>query len=177
MEDLSSHVLDVVENSIEAGAQKIEIKICENVKADRLEIEITDDGKGMDAQTLEKSLDPFFTTKTVRKVGLGLSLFKEAARKANGDLCIQSDVGRGTRIIATFQHSHIDRQPLGDMKKTITTLIVAHPEIQFRYSYRKDGRTYGLNSQKLGTKRELSSLSTVELIHRVKKNLEKIPQP
>ncbi|MCB7129601.1 MAG: ATP-binding protein, partial [Candidatus Brocadiales bacterium] len=77
MEDLSLHVLDIVENSIRAGAKKIEIRIHEDLKADCLEIEIQDDGAGMDVSTMEKALDPFFTTKSVRKVGLGLSLFRE----------------------------------------------------------------------------------------------------
>lgn len=150
MEDLSLHVLDIVENSIRAGAKKIEIRIHEDLKADCLEIEIQDDGAGMDVSTMEKALDPFFTTKSVRKVGLGLSLFREAARAAGGDMIIQSQPGRGTNVKATFQHSHIDRKPLGDMSKTLTTLVIANPEVRFRYLHEKNGEEQRFDSGQPG---------------------------
>jgi len=140
------HILDIVENSIRAGAKDVEIRIVEDLKADRLEIEIRDDGAGMDQATLGKVLDPFFTTKSVRKVGLGLSLFREAARAAGGDMTVQSEPGKGTWVKATFQHSHVDRQPLGDMANTLRTLIVANPEVRFRYSHRKNGEEEGFDS-------------------------------
>jgi len=175
MEDLSLHILDVVENSTRAGAKKIKVEIHEDLKEDSLRIEITDDGKGMDAGMLEKALDPFYTTKTVRKVGLGLSLLREAAREANGDLTIQSEIGKGTRVKVTFQHSHIDRKPMGDMTKTMITLIIGNPEVHFLYLYNKDGRKYRMiDTEKLKAKGNLSSISTGELIHLVKKSLKEI---
>lgn len=152
MEDLSLHILDVVENSIDAGAKRIKIEIYEDLKLDLLKIEIVDDGKGMDKETLRKSLDPFFTTKTVRKVGLGLSLFREAARMANGDFVIRSDVDKGTKVMATFQHSHIDRKPFGDMTKTLMTLIVGHPEVRISYLHKEDGITHTFDTEKQQTK-------------------------
>ena len=174
MEDLSLHILDIVETSIDAGAKRIQIEICEDLKHDLLSIEIRDDGKGMDEETVKKALNPFFTTKTVRKVGLGLSLFREAARQANGDLVIQSKVGRGTRLKATFQHSHIDRKPLGDMAKTMMTLIIGHPEIGFKYLHRRDDRKYELDTEKFKVKDDLSSLGAVELMNLIKKNLQEM---
>lgn len=150
MEDLSLHVLDIVENSIRAGAKKIEIRIHEDLKADCLEIEIRDDGAGMDVSTMEKALDPFFTTKSVRKVGLGLSLFREAARAAGGDMVIQSEPGRGTNVKATFRYSHIDRKPLGDMSKTLATLVIANPEVRFRCLHEKNDEEQQFDSGQPG---------------------------
>ena len=149
MEDLSLHVLDIVENSLRAGAKTVEIQINEDRKRDVLEIEIRDDGGGMDASTVEKATDPFFTTKSVRRVGLGLSLFQGAARRAGGDLSLSSKPGEGTTVKATFQHSHIDRQPLGDMAKTLTTLIIANPAVHFRYVHRENGDEYQIDSKQL----------------------------
>ena len=94
MEELSLHILDIVENSIRAGADEVEIRINEDEATDLLEIEIKDNGTGMDQSTLGKALDPFFTTKSVRKYGLGLSLFREAVQSAGGDMLIQSEQGR-----------------------------------------------------------------------------------
>jgi len=139
MEDLSLHILDIVENSLRAGAKDVEIIVKEDQEADSLEIEIIDDGPGIDAPMLEKVLDPFFTTKSVRKVGLGLSLFREAARAAGGELIIESEPGKGTRVNVSMQHSHVDRQPLGDPVRTLRTLIVSHPEVRFRFCHRKNG--------------------------------------
>ena len=146
MEDLSLHILDIVENSVRAGAEEIEIRIKEDTQADSLEIEIRDDGSGMDAQTQERALDPFFTTKSVRKVGLGLSLFREAARESGGDLEVESVPGEGTRIKATFKHSHIDRRPLGDMARTLQTLMIGSPDIRYRYIHQKDGQEIRFDS-------------------------------
>ncbi len=149
MQDLSLHVLDIVENSIRAGAKEVEIRIDEDVAEDLVEIEISDDGAGMDQATIEKALDPFFTTKTVRKVGLGLSLFREAARAAGGDMILKSEAGKGTWVKATFQHSHVDRQPLGDLVKTLEILIIANPEVRFRYYHRENGEEHRFDSNGL----------------------------
>jgi len=174
MEDLSLHILDLVENSIEAGASKVEIKIREDTKTDRLTIDIIDNGKGMSEEVLKQALNPFFTTKTVRRVGLGLSLFKESAQDAGGDLIIQSKLGQGTKLNATFQHSHIDRKPLGDITKTILILIVGHPEIRFIYRHQKDGQIKRFDSGSLFKGQDLTTLSTIEIIALAKKHLSKI---
>ncbi|MFQ5867356.1 MAG: ATP-binding protein [bacterium] len=137
MEDLSLHILDIVENSIVAQAKKIEISIIENIKEDLLTVKIKDDGKGMDEEMIKKSLDPFFTTKTTKKVGLGLPLLAQAAEESGGKLEIESEVGKGTTIMATFKLSHPDRRPLGNMKETMKILTVAHPEIKFIFEHKK----------------------------------------
>ncbi len=134
------HVLDVVENSVMAGASEIRIGINEDTEKDLLSIEIEDNGSGMDQETVKKVLDPFYTTRTTRRVGLGLPLLAQAARETGGGIEVSSEVGRGTRIRASFQYSHIDRKPLGDMEETLVTLIAGHPEIHFVYEHR-DGET------------------------------------
>ncbi len=140
------HILDIVENSIRAGAKEVEIHIDEDTAADRLVIEINDDGAGMDQATLQKALDPFYTTKSVRKVGLGLSLLREAARAAGGDMTVRSEPGKGTRVKAIFQHGHIDRQPMGDLAKTLETLIIANPEVRFRFYHGENGKELRFDS-------------------------------
>jgi len=149
MEDLSLHILDIVENSIVARAKRIEIKITEDPKENLLTIEISDDGQGMDAETVKKVMDPFFTTKTTRRVGLGLPLLGQAARESGGGIEIESKVGRGTRVKAAFGYSHIDRKPLGDIEATLRTLIVGNPEVEFIYRYKKSNSEYCLDTKEM----------------------------
>ena len=139
MEDLSLHILDIVENSIAAGAKKIKIKIIEEKKKDSLTIEITDDGKGMDEKTLKKVLDPFFTTRNTRKIGLGLPLLAQSAEESGGSIKIESEPGKKTTVKATFGYSHIDRKPFGDVGETLKVLIAGNPDINFIFEYQKDG--------------------------------------
>ena len=151
MEDLSLHILDIVENSIRAHAKKIEIKIIEEKKKDLLTIEIIDDGKGMDKKTLKNVLDPFFTTKNTRRVGLGLSLLAQSAEESGGSIKIESKPGQGTKVKAVFCYSHIDRKPLGDVNKSLKVLLAANPDINFIYEYQKDNANYYLDTK--GTKK------------------------
>ncbi|MBP1599784.1 MAG: putative metal-dependent phosphoesterase, family, partial [Acidobacteria bacterium] len=111
MEDLSLHILDIAQNSIEAGATEVEIDLTESPKEDHLEIEVRDNGRGMDPETAARATDPFFTSRTTRRVGLGLPLLAEAARAAGGSLTLESRPGKGSRVRAVFRHGHIDRAP------------------------------------------------------------------
>ena len=149
MEDLSLHILDIVENSIIAKASTIEIKVVEDIEKDLLTIEIRDNGQGMDEETVKKALDPFFTTRTTRKVGLGLSLLSQAARESGGNIEIESQAGGGTRVKATFGYSHIDRKPVGNMEATLTTLIVGNPEVDFIYEHKKGELEYRLDTKEV----------------------------
>ena len=142
MEDLSLHILDIAENSITAGAKNIEIKVLEDTKKDIIRIEIIDDGKGMTEEQIQKVTDPFFTSRTTRKVGLGLSLLNQAAKMANGTMNIKSTVGKGTDVNATFQLGHIDRQPLGNIAETIITLIAGYPETNIKYMHQRDDQKF-----------------------------------
>jgi hypothetical protein len=136
--ELSLHILDVVQNSLEAGATHIQLLVDEDVRADRLTIEVRDNGRGMDQELLRRVLDPFVTTRTTRRVGLGLPLLAAAARRCNGQLEIQSEPGKGTTVTVVFQHSHIDRAPLGDMVSTIISILLANPLVDFEYTHRVD---------------------------------------
>jgi hypothetical protein len=149
VQDLSLHILDIVENSLAAGAGRVEIRIEEDLGADRMILEIMDDGRGMEEHELRQAMDPFFTTKTTRRVGLGLPLLAEACRLCNGELSLESRPGNGTRVRATFQNSHIDRKPLGEIGDTLMTLIVGHPEVDLRYEHRKDGKSFSLDTREI----------------------------
>ncbi len=137
MEDLSLHILDVVENSIRANAANVKIRLTENALKDLLILEIGDDGEGMDEATKSQCLDPFFTTKDGKGVGMGLSLLAQSAEETGGKLVVESAEGKGTKIVASFSLSHIDRRPLGDLSGTIRCLQETHPEINFSYEYLK----------------------------------------
>ena len=152
MEDLSLHILDVAENSISGSAKRIEIRIDEDREKDVLTIEINDDGKGMDEQMLQKALDPFFTTRTTRRVGLGLPLLAQAARETNGKIELDSKPGQGTTVKATFCYSHPDRKPMGDITETIRTLVMGHPEIDFLYEHKKNGSVYRFDTREIDGK-------------------------
>jgi hypothetical protein len=105
----------------------------------------------------QRALDPFFTTKTVRRVGLGLPLLSEACRSSNGEFCIQSCPGKGTTVKAAFQHSHIDRKPLGNMADTLIIFIAGHPEMDLRYEHCKDGKIFTLDTREI--KADLGDIS------------------
>lgn len=174
MEDLSLHILDIVENSVAARADKIEIRLTEDKKKDLLSVEIIDNGIGMDKETQKKALDPFFTSKTVRRFGLGLPLLSEAAKAANGHLSIKSKKGEGTKIKADFQYSHIDRKPLGDIDQTIITLIIGNPEIDLIYIHKKNSHEYSLDTRKIKAQLKDVPLNSPDGIRMIKKNLKNI---
>ena len=148
MQDLSLHILDIVENAIRAGADKIIIEISEDAGKDQLIVDIKDNGLGMDSKTIKKAADPFFTTKEKRKFGLGLSLFSQAVEQAGGSIKIKSKKGVGTKITAVFKLSHPDMKPKGDILGTIGALVAANPKIQVIYNYRKGDYNYFFDSFK-----------------------------
>lgn len=174
MEDLSLHILDIVENSVAAEADKIEIRISEDKKKDLLSVEVIDNGAGMDEETIKKALDPFYTTKTVRRFGLGLPLLSEAAKAANGSFSIESKKGKGTKIWATFQHSHIDRQPMGDIGQTIITLILGNPEVDLIYVHKKNNQKYSLDTREIKAQLGDIPINSLDGIRMIKENLKKI---
>lgn len=149
MEEISLHVLDIAQNSLSAGAALIHIEVDEQEQADTLTVRVTDDGRGIPPELLEKVTDPFVTTRTTRKVGLGLSLFMQGAKAADGDFSIESEPGKGTRLCATYRRSHIDRQPVGDMAGTIRTLVLCNPDVDFVYTRRFNERSFTLDTREL----------------------------
>lgn len=147
MEDISLHILDIVENSIVAKAKRIEIRVIEDIEENLFIVEIEDDGEGMDEATVQRVLDPFFTTRTTRKVGLGLPMLAQSAKESGGNIEISSQAGKGAKVKATFQYNHPDRRPLGDMKATLMTLISSHPEIDFLYEYKSGEEVLRLDTR------------------------------
>jgi len=149
MRELSLHIMDIVQNSISADADLIQIIIHEDVEKDILEICIIDNGKGMPEDLLKTVSDPFTTTRTTRKVGLGISLFKAAAEQCNGHFSIESAVGKGTVVKASFQHSHIDRAPLGNIGETILNIVTGNPDVNFVYIHHVDNRQFEFDTRKI----------------------------
>jgi len=135
MRELALHILDVVENALEADARTIELTVIEDKDADRLTIIVRDDGRGMDAETVHKVRDPFYTTRTTRHVGLGIPLLDAAAERCAGGLDIRSAPSKGTTLTATFQHSHIDRAPLGDMPNTLMGILLREQDFDLIYAH------------------------------------------
>ena len=131
MQDLSLHILDIAENSITAGASRISVKISESRKVNLLTLEVSDNGRGMDEDMLRHAEDPFYTTRTTRKVGLGIPLLSQSTKDCSGEMKIETEKGRGSKITASFQYDHIDRKPLGDITATIIVLIAGNPHIDF----------------------------------------------
>lgn len=149
MRELSLHILDIAENGITAGARCITITVEESPAADRMTIRVHDDGRGMSREKACRLEDPFVTTRTTRRVGLGLSLLAAAARRCDGEARVTTAPGRGTEVTAVFRRSHIDRAPLGDVAATLEMLIVGNPQVDFVYSHRIDERVFTLDTREL----------------------------
>ena len=156
MREISLHILDVLENAVEAGASRINVTIEENLKADALVIEITDNGKGMEQELISRVLDPFFTSRNTRHVGLGLPLFLAASRRCEGDLVIRSTPGKGTGVRATLRHSHIDRAPLGDVASSLIAILLSERPVDLDYIHRVDSRDFRFDSSEI--RRELENV-------------------
>ena len=148
MKELSLNVLDVTKNSVTAGAKNISILIEEGSDG-ILKLEIADDGCGMSEEVLKRVTDPFTTSRTTRKVGLGLPLLKLASEQTGGRMSIKSKLGEGTTVTATFDTRHIDFTPLGDMISTVTILIMGSPDIDFLYDHVTPERTVHLDTKEL----------------------------
>ena len=147
MRELSLNVMDIVQNSISAGATVIKISVLE--EKEKLTIVVTDNGKGMSKEQVCKVIDPFFTTRTTRKIGMGIPLFKMEAEMTGGSFEIESDLNQGTKVTATFITTHLDMLPLGDINATVWLLITCNPHLDFIF-YRRSGHLdFTLNTKEL----------------------------
>lgn len=147
MNELSLNILDIAENSVRAGASLIKIGIEANLSENLLRIVVEDNGCGMTSEELSRVTDPFYTTRTNRKVGLGIPFFKAATECAGGSFNIASKFGKGTLIIGEFQLNNIDRAPLGDVCSTVHVLITMHNEINFSFSYKVDEKEFRVHTE------------------------------
>jgi anti-sigma regulatory factor (Ser/Thr protein kinase) len=171
MLELALHILDIAENSVRAGARTVSIDINEDRVNDRLSLEIRDDGVGMDEATLEKAMDPFYTSKKVRRVGLGLPMLAEAAERAGGSFAIESREGLGTRVAVEFQLSHIDRQPLGDLTGAFMTLIAGNAGVDFVYRHVCEGDPFTLDTREIRSEIGDIPINHVEVLKFIRQHL------
>ncbi|MEF9969188.1 MAG: sensor histidine kinase [Ruthenibacterium sp.] len=143
------NVLDVAENSVSAGATLTQITLTVNTQKKLQTLIIADNGKGMPPEMLARVTDPFCTSRTTRKVGLGLPFLKMAAEMTGGTLAIDSTVGVGTTVTATFTLGHIDLMPLGDMASTVAGLIQCNPTVDFVYTITADDESFTVDTREL----------------------------
>jgi len=146
MEDLSLHILDIVQNSLVAGASEISIVIIENDEKNFLELIIQDNGKGIKKDLIERIVDPFYTTRKTRKIGMGLSLLKQSVEQTGGWLKIESVENHKTTIRAHFIKGHIDMIPKGNIPLTIKTIIMSNPELRLKFFYRYNNETFAFDT-------------------------------
>lgn len=149
MKEISLHILDILQNSVTAGASLVELCITEDKEKDLFEFSIKDNGRGMDEEFLKNVTSPFTTKRTTRKVGLGIPLLKMAAESTGGGIDIKSEVGIGTVITATFSYSHIDRQPLGNIVDTMFTVITSYTETDFLFIHRVKQKEFLLDTREM----------------------------
>lgn len=149
MQELSLTVLDIAENSAQANATNVKICIVQNTNKNLQTLTIQDNGKGMSKKMVENAFNPFFTTRTTRKVGLGLSFLKMNAELTGGSVQIESIVKKGTTVTANFNLDHVNRTPLGDMASTMAALIQGNPNVVFEYIFEKDGAKFAFSSKQV----------------------------
>lgn len=171
MKELSLNVLDIAQNSVVAGATLITIETLEDREADRLTIRITDNGKGMSEEQVRSVIDPFYTTRTTRKVGLGVPLFKMAAEMSGGSFDIKSRLGEGTTVTAVFVPSSVDCMPVGDMEDTVSVLIHMNPDLDFVYRRSLNGKEFTLDTRELREVLEDVPLNSPEVNIWIKESL------
>ena len=149
MPEISLNILDVAGNSIRARAALVEITVDVQPADDTLAVTVKDNGKGMTEEEVSHVEDPFFTTRTTRKVGLGIPFFRQAAVSAGGSFQIDSEKGKGTTVRAVFVLSHIDRMPLGDFGGVCLQLVTMNPAVDFRIRAEGDGKEGVLDTREV----------------------------
>lgn len=158
MNTITFHITDIASNSVRAGATRIMLDIV--IREDNASIRIADNGCGMDAETVSRVSNPFYTTRTTRKVGLGIPFLIQNAEQTGGGVKIVSQPGEGTEVTASFYTSHIDCPPWGDLAGTVAMLITGNPAINVCFTYKKGEQTFELSTKEL-----LSIFEDIPLSH------------
>jgi hypothetical protein len=164
MKDISYHILDIVGNSLQAGATQIAISISDKESAGTLKLLITDNGCGMDAKILQQVTNPFYTTSNNKNVGLGLPLLKQNAELTGGYLRIESVKNQGTQIEALFNKHHIDMLPQGDVALTLRILIAANRSVDIIYSHHSDQGSFEVNTADIRRELGESHFASTEVL-------------
>ena len=172
MRELSLNVMDVAQNSVRADANLVTITVTESDKSDSLTISIADDGCGMTEEQVSQVIDPFFTTRTNRKVGLGVPLFKLSAEQTGGSFDIKSELGKGTVTTASYVKSHVDMTPLGDINSTVSILIRCNPDIDFVFTRTTDKGSFTLDTRELRVVLEGVPLDTPDVLEWIEQYLK-----
>jgi hypothetical protein len=149
MDEIASHIMDIVANSVSAKANNIIVAITKDTKKALLTLRIKDDGIGMDEEMAYKVQDPFFSTKIGKKVGLGIPLLKGTAETTGGSFCLSSVVGEGTEIFVSFDLNHPDLPPLGNIRDTILVLVIGNPDTDFRFQIKRDTKEFVLDTKEI----------------------------
>lgn len=160
MRELALHILDLVQNSLEAGARTVVLTVKEDIDNDWLQITVSDNGRGMNEAERRRALDPFFTTRSTRHIGLGLPLVEMYTKLCGGYLNIHSNPGKGTVVEAVYRYSHWDRPPLGNIVETLKTIIIANPDLDFHYTHTVNGDSFSV-----ATKEVTEILGDIPLSH------------
>lgn len=147
--EISLNVIDIAQNSLRAGASRIDISIVIDRSARRLTLRIEDDGIGMNAEEAAQASDPFFTSRMTRNVGFGLPFLKQAATCTGGSFRLDSAPGKGAVVEAVFAQDHIDCIPLGDINASLCALLNAEDDVEYRYRYEVDGRNFVLDTREV----------------------------
>ena len=149
MNDLSLHIIDIIQNSLSAGASLIGLTVDEQPAAGRLTVTIKDDGQGMEAAQVDRLSDPFFTSRTTRRVGMGIPLYTQSARQAGGDVTVSSTPGEGTTVEAWFDMNNIDLPPMGDIPGAVVLMASANPGTEFVFEYIYAGESYVFDTRQV----------------------------
>lgn len=168
MKDIASHILDITENSVRAGSSLIKITITVSQSGDLYKFEIEDNGCGMKPEQVEQLQNPFFTSRTNRRVGLGVPLLMQNCQMSGGDVFIESNFGSGTKLIATFQLSHIDRPPEGEIADVMVNIITGYSEVDFEIKYSAQNGDFELNTTELKEIFDGIPINDVEVISAIK---------
>lgn len=147
MQEISLNILDIAQNSVKARATLITIIVDIDSSSGKMVCEIIDNGSGMTEEQVKNVTNPFYTTRTTRKVGLGVPFFKMTAEMTGGSFDIFSTPGAGTKVIARYNTGHIDMLPLGDIKATVISLVSVNPDIDFVYTSRYDGSEFTMDTR------------------------------
>lgn len=178
MKELSLHILDITQNSLLAQATLVSLFIYESDLENTLTITINDNGTGVSKEDQKAILDPFVTSRTTRKVGLGLPLFKAAAEQCDGAFSIESQLGRGTKIVATFKKDHIDRVPLGNMADTVMTMVMSFGAVDLYYEHTYNQKSFKFDTRDVKEALAVESLNEAEILSwirdTIKEGLENI---
>ncbi|MEJ2684440.1 MAG: ATP-binding protein [Candidatus Sulfobium sp.] len=174
MEDISLHILDVAENSLNAGATLVKIRLTEKTAEDIFSVRIEDNGRGIPKEHLREVLDPFYTTRTTRKTGMGLSLLAQSARETGGDISIESSENKGTVVEAWFRPSHVDMKPLGNISDTLIVLITGNPAADFDFAYFRDGRECAFDTRQIKEELEGVPMNSPRVMTALRKYLQDI---